>query len=109
VLVEREQEPDAVERLLAAARDGSGRTLLIEGPPGISREATGGNPFVLRSCSTSWRGVGSHRPASTPPRPARTADRVALHLLWKLPAGDLATLDTLRLAAAEPREDDRPR
>jgi predicted ATPase len=39
VLVEREHELDAMGRLLAAAREGSGGALLIEGPPGIGKSS----------------------------------------------------------------------
>jgi predicted ATPase len=39
VLVEREHELGGLERRFAAARDGSGGTLVIEGPPGIGKSS----------------------------------------------------------------------
>src|SRR6266851_9060565 len=36
-LIERDPELDAVTALLAAARDGRGAILLVEGPPGIGK------------------------------------------------------------------------
>src|SRR5918911_1747311 len=38
-LVERERELEALERLIASARAGDGRALVVEGPPGIGKSA----------------------------------------------------------------------